>query len=136
MKESHSNLYILALGKFIFTSYFSRLLASILNFNFQTFSFDPALIFFFFFFFIDSCLEDVNNYDSFEAFAKQVEDIVKDEGLNVLLNNAGVMLDYGSIPEIEKTNMLDTYRTNSIGPVILTKVSSIFFSMIESLLRS
>lgn len=67
---------------------------------------------------------DVTNFDTFNAFAKQIEEVVQDEGLNVLINNAGIAQVWGHVEEIEASSLLETFRVNSMGPVLLSKVSS------------
>lgn len=81
-------------------------------------------------------LTDVTNYDSFDDLAKQIDDIVKDEGLNVLFNNAGVSTKSTRLPFVKPSALLETFQTNSMGPVLLTKVNftinSHFLRIIES----
>lgn len=64
----------------------------------------------------------MTNFESFDDFAKQVEDIVQDDGLNVLFNNAGVAKVWGYIAEIEANSLLETFQTNVMGTLLLTKV--------------
>lgn len=70
-------------------------------------------------------IADVTDYASFEGFAKQIDDIVKDEGLNVLLNNAGVFLEKGK-PVATRDDMVNTFEINSVAPIMLTRVSCIY----------
>ncbi|KAF8771283.1 C-factor-like [Argiope bruennichi] len=51
---------------------------------------------------------------------KIVESKVGDKGLNLLINNAGVLAMQG-FPEITKENMLLHFSTNTIGPVMVLK---------------
>lgn len=53
---------------------------------------------------------------------KQVEDVVKDEGLNVLLNNAGIAPKSVRLANTQETDLIRTYETNSVAPVMLSKV--------------
>lgn len=64
---------------------------------------------------------DVTNYGSFDALVKQVEDVVKDEGLNVLLNNAGIAPKSVRLAFTQETDLIRTYETNSVAPVMLAK---------------
>lgn len=68
-------------------------------------------------------LTDVTNFDSFDDLAKQIDDIVKDEGLNVLFNNAGVSTKSTRLSFVKPSALLETFQTNSMGPVLLTKVN-------------
>lgn len=74
---------------------------------------------------------------------KQVEDVVKDEGLNVLLNNAGIAPKSVRLAFTQETDLIRTYETNSVAPVMLSKVldfkinirvitpSFVFFPLVE-----
>ncbi|XP_017778735.1 PREDICTED: C-factor [Nicrophorus vespilloides] len=64
---------------------------------------------------------NVRNYDSFKDFATQVSEIVKDDGLNVLFNNAGVSPKYTRINYVKVDQLLETFQTNTVAPIMLTK---------------
>ncbi|CAG2103535.1 unnamed protein product, partial [Medioppia subpectinata] len=60
------------------------------------------------------------NYDSYPAFVKRVETIVGDDGLDTLINNAGVC----TIQKLNKINdvaMVNDFEVNSVAPLMLTK---------------
>ena len=65
---------------------------------------------------------DVANTDSCAAAYQQVVQEVQDAGLNVLINNAGVN-PKANIETITEEAMMNTFKTNTIGPLMLTKVS-------------
>lgn len=67
-------------------------------------------------------ITDVMDYASLDGFVKQIDDIVKDEGLNVVLNNAGVYLDKGK-PQASRDDLMNTFEINSVAPIMLTRVS-------------
>lgn len=67
-------------------------------------------------------VSDVTNYDSFDTLFKQIDDIVKDEGLNVLLNNAGISPKSTRLNFAKGGDIMHTFETNACAPVILTKV--------------
>ncbi|PSN50237.1 hypothetical protein C0J52_02384 [Blattella germanica] len=64
---------------------------------------------------------DVTNFDSYGNVVKAVESIVKDEGLNVLFNNAGVTSKFTRINLVKVDQMLNNFTTNTVAPLMLTK---------------
>lgn len=70
------------------------------------------------------CFTDVNNFDSYDAFAQNVTNIVGDKGLNVLINNAGIKKGQKNfLSEYNVKDMTDTFTTNYIAPIMLMKVN-------------
>ncbi|XP_077476113.1 C-signal-like isoform X2 [Stigmatopora argus] len=63
---------------------------------------------------------DVNNLESIKEAAKVVGLKVGEEGLNLLVNNAGIGLE-GSIQETTSKQMLDSFETNVLGPMNVIK---------------
>ena len=65
---------------------------------------------------------DVNDTDSFGGFAKNVGDLVGEaNGLNLLVNNAGVLPSNRSLDTVTPDDMMQAYKTNCIGPMFLTR---------------
>lgn len=64
---------------------------------------------------------DVKNTDTFDRFAKDVESIVGDDGLNVLFNNAGYSPKSTRINMVKAEQLAETFAINTIGPIMLTK---------------
>ncbi|CAG2179673.1 unnamed protein product, partial [Oppiella nova] len=60
------------------------------------------------------------NYNSFPQFVKQVEAIVGDQGLDTLINNAGMGVP-GSLDSVTAEDMLKNFEVNSVAPLMLTK---------------
>ena len=72
-------------------------------------------------FFIDVCNEsDIK--DAHEVVKKHVGDL----GLNVLINNAGILTGERKIEDVTPSVMMETFRTNVIGPTMLIKVCTIY----------
>lgn len=65
---------------------------------------------------------DVTNHESFQTLATQIEDIVKGEGLNVLLNNAGIAPKSTRLSFTKAEDLKETFETNTVAPVMLTAV--------------
>lgn len=53
---------------------------------------------------------------------KQIDEIVKDEGLNVIFNNAGTFPNKDE-SHSTRDDMMTTIEINSVAPVMLTRVS-------------
>ncbi|XP_055684133.1 C-factor [Lutzomyia longipalpis] len=64
---------------------------------------------------------DLTNYDTYEGLVKKVEDIVKEDGLNVLLNNAGYGPKSTRLPHTKHQDLVECFNINSVVPVMLTK---------------
>lgn len=63
---------------------------------------------------------DATNYDSYDDFVKQVESIVKNEGLDLLINNAG-MLIRSTLETVTPKDILTNVEVNAVAPLMLTK---------------
>lgn len=63
---------------------------------------------------------DVVSQESIERAVREVEVLVEDDGLNCLINNAGinVVADFESVTA-EK--MMENFQTNSVAPLMITK---------------
>ncbi|XP_032406882.1 C-factor [Xiphophorus hellerii] len=63
---------------------------------------------------------DAVNQESIEKCAEEVGQLVKEEGLNCLINNAGikVVADFHSVTA-EK--MMESFHTNAVAPLMITK---------------
>ncbi|KAG5885197.1 hypothetical protein JTB14_012221 [Gonioctena quinquepunctata] len=64
---------------------------------------------------------DVQKTDTFDEFAEKVGDIVKEDGLNVLFNNAGYSPKSTRINFVKEAQMMETFAINTVGPLFLTK---------------
>ncbi|GBM26210.1 putative oxidoreductase C663.06c [Araneus ventricosus] len=63
---------------------------------------------------------DARNADQIESARRIIEDMVGEKGLNLLINNAGV-LKPEKFPEITEENMLLHFETNTVAPVMIFK---------------
>lgn len=67
-------------------------------------------------------------FDSYENIVLKVNDIVGEKGLNVLINNAGILKDRKDVfSDVNVEDMADTFLTNSIAPVMIIKVNRIAY---------
>ncbi|CAG2178124.1 unnamed protein product, partial [Oppiella nova] len=60
------------------------------------------------------------NYNSFPQFVKQVEAIVGDQGIDTLINNAGIAITT-FLDSVTAEDMLKNFEVNSVAPLMLTK---------------
>ena len=63
---------------------------------------------------------DVSNPATFSKVAEAVDGIVKENGLNALVNNAGIHIRKG-LEDVTVDDMAQTFATNTIGPLMLTQ---------------
>uniref|UniRef100_A0A8C5SR40 Uncharacterized protein n=1 Tax=Laticauda laticaudata TaxID=8630 RepID=A0A8C5SR40_LATLA len=64
---------------------------------------------------------DADDPTSVKAAAAKVTECVKGAGLNLLINNAGIV-NRSSLETETPESMAETYRTNVIGPMIVVQV--------------
>jgi len=63
---------------------------------------------------------EVKNYQSFGDFAKQVEQIVGTDGVDTLINNAGILVNK-NLTDVSAQDMIDNFEVNTVSPLMLTK---------------
>lgn len=63
---------------------------------------------------------DLNNHERFGQVVSEVEEKLEGQGLNLLINNAGVM-DRSTLDQVTAEGMIDVYNTNVVAPLMLTK---------------
>ncbi|KAL7026961.1 hypothetical protein ACKWTF_005249 [Chironomus riparius] len=66
---------------------------------------------------------DLKDYDKYPELVKQVQEVVKDEGLNVLFNSAGISprSSFMGIRGLKASELMDTYAVNCVAPLMLSK---------------
>lgn len=64
---------------------------------------------------------DVVNQESIEKAAQEVDQLVQDDGLNCLINNAGINV-VADFETVTAEKMLENFHTNSVAPLMITKV--------------
>ena len=69
---------------------------------------------------------DVADETSVKEARQQAEKILGREGLNVLINNAGIHPRCSSIRNVNVEEMAATYKCNVIGPAIMCRVSTVY----------
>uniref|UniRef100_A0A1I7UT36 NAD(P)-binding protein n=1 Tax=Caenorhabditis tropicalis TaxID=1561998 RepID=A0A1I7UT36_9PELO len=64
---------------------------------------------------------EVTSDESIDRFVDQVKEIVGDDGLNLLINNAGVKLDYSTSMTPNRSTITEQFDVNTVSVVILTQ---------------
>jgi len=64
---------------------------------------------------------DVNNCETFPEVSETVNQLTGERGLNILINNAGVSPKATRINMVTEHQMMDTFKTNVVAPVLLAK---------------
>ena len=71
-------------------------------------------------------ISDVQDEESIKEARQKTEAILGREGLNVLINNAGIHPRCRSIQNVSVSEMTSTYRCNVIGPAVMCKVRKFY----------
>lgn len=66
---------------------------------------------------------DLKDFDKYGELVKQVEGVVKDEGLNVLFNSAGISprSSFLGLRALKSNELIDAYTVNCVAPLMLSK---------------
>lgn len=66
---------------------------------------------------------DLKDYDKYPEIVAQVQETVKDEGLNVLFNSAGISprSSFLGIKALKPNELMDVYAVNCVAPLMLSK---------------
>ena len=64
---------------------------------------------------------DVEEFDKYPNVKEKVEAIVKDDGLNLLINNAA-FTPKSALEQVTPEEMARVYSVNTIAPVMMTQV--------------
>lgn len=65
---------------------------------------------------------DLKDFNKYKEFSEKVSKIVNDDGLNVLFNNAGMSPKFTRLNLVKPEQLMDTYITNTMAPIMLTKI--------------
>lgn len=72
---------------------------------------------------IISCISlDVTDFSSYDRVIKDVENVVQDEGLNVLFNSAGIASKSTRLSFVKAEDFARSFLANTTAPIMLTKV--------------
>uniref|UniRef100_A0A3Q4GMK9 Si:dkey-12e7.4 n=1 Tax=Neolamprologus brichardi TaxID=32507 RepID=A0A3Q4GMK9_NEOBR len=68
---------------------------------------------------------DVVNQESIEKSVEEVSKLVQEEGLNCLINNAGIKVE-ADFHSVTAEMMIENFHTNTVAPLMITKVFFIY----------
>lgn len=63
---------------------------------------------------------DVKDYDKYQTLVEEVTKTVGSDGLNLLINNAGIHIK-ADFHEAKRDDMLEVYEVNVVAPLLLTR---------------
>lgn len=55
--------------------------------------------------------------------AEEISNYTKENGLNLLINNAGVTSKFTTLNYVKSQQLIDNFMINTVAPILLTKVS-------------
>ncbi|CAG9783425.1 unnamed protein product [Diatraea saccharalis] len=64
---------------------------------------------------------DVTDFGSYDDFTSQIAKVTGNDGLNLLINNAGVTTKFTKLNLVKTEQLLDNLTVNTIAPIMLTK---------------
>ncbi|XP_063226023.1 C-signal isoform X1 [Bacillus rossius redtenbacheri] len=64
---------------------------------------------------------DVTDFDKYDTLVKSIGKAVQEEGLNVLINNAGISTKFTRVNMVKVEQMTDNFLVNTVAPLMLTK---------------
>ena len=65
---------------------------------------------------------DISDEKSVKNAKKTTDDILTTDGLDLLINNAAIYLTCSSIRDINLEEMIQSYRSNVVGPALMCRV--------------
>lgn len=66
---------------------------------------------------------DLTNVSGFGDLSSQIAQALGNNGLNLLINNAGVSTKFTKLSLVKEDQLIDNLTINTVAPIILTKVS-------------
>jgi len=69
---------------------------------------------------------DVVNTSEYPALVKSVETSLNGEGLNLLINNAGLNVRPGGLNCLSEDIIMEHFRVNAVAPLMLVQVLQYF----------
>lgn len=73
---------------------------------------------------VSVCASDVVNQESVERSVEEVGQLVGEEGLNCLINNAGINV-IADLHSATAEKMIENFHTNAVAPLMVTQVTNV-----------
>lgn len=70
---------------------------------------------------------DIKNVGEYDNIVAKVEEITKDEGLNVLFNNAGIAPKQKRFGFLKEKDLVEALTTNTVAPIMFAQVINLNF---------
>lgn len=67
-------------------------------------------------------ITDVRDNEKFPAFVAQVDEITQGAGVNLLINNSGILQGDSTLNDLNKDTLMLHFEVNTVSPILLTKV--------------
>lgn len=64
---------------------------------------------------------EITNYESFPKIASDIQEIVGEDGLNLLINNAGILPMQRYLEDAQIETMMEAFQVNCVAPMFLTR---------------
>lgn len=64
----------------------------------------------------------MSKLSSFDAIVSQISTVLDGQGLNLLINNAGVATKFTKLGLVKEDQLLENLTVNTVAPIMLTKV--------------
>ncbi|XP_077283519.1 SDR family oxidoreductase sniffer isoform X2 [Arctopsyche grandis] len=64
---------------------------------------------------------DLSDIDSYKSVVEEISNYTKENGLNLLINNAGVTSKFTTLNYVKSQQLIDNFMINTVAPILLTK---------------
>lgn len=68
------------------------------------------------------------NEESIKQAVEEVREVVQEEGLNCLINNAGISVP-ANFHTVTAEKLMENFRTNTVAPLMISQVMFVFRSL-------
>lgn len=80
-------------------------------------------------------LPDLRDFHRYPDLVKEIDLVTNSSGLNVLFNNAGIAPKSTKITATKREDLMNTFETNTVAPIMLSQVWIYYVTLFFSHLR-